>query len=75
MDENGFDKSTLLKATAYAVGSINVGSENVQIDTSLKSASTLAQTLKPIWKKKPRRLIKVVKFFSYAKNNSNIRGV
>src|SRR3954464_3780081 len=67
--ENGSGKSTLLEALACAVGSITVGSSNVEHDPTLTSAQLLARKLKLAWGKKTKRgfFMRAEDFFGYAK--------
>ncbi len=53
--ENGSGKSTLLEAIAAGIGSIAVGSENIDRDKSLEHARNLASALKLVFSRKPVR--------------------
>ena len=67
--ENGCGKSTLLEGLAGAIGSITVGSANVQTDRSLDPVRPLANALKLTWSLKTRRgfFMRSEDFFGYAR--------
>ena len=67
--ENGSGKSTLLEAIACAAGSITVGSESVNTDTSLASIREFSKHLQLSWQKRTRRgfFLRAEDFFGYAK--------
>ncbi|MBM7095195.1 AAA family ATPase [Bacillus sp. H-16] len=48
--DNGTGKSTLLEAIATNIGSILIGGENIETDTSLDKARKLGQKMKLTWK-------------------------
>lgn len=73
--ENGSGKSTFLEALACAVGSITVGSENVQTDPSLRAVRDFSTHLKLIWSKRTRRgfFMRAEDFFGYARKMAQTR--
>lgn len=73
--ENGSGKSTLIEAIAAAVGSIVVGSDNIQTDLSLQPARKLANHLQLIWNKRTHRgfFLRAEDFFGYAKRMAKLR--
>jgi predicted ATPase len=73
--ENGSGKSTLIEAIAAAVGSIVVGSDNIQNDISLQPARTLANHLQLVWNKRTNRgfFLRAEDFFGYAKRMAKLR--
>src|SRR5262245_20276470 len=52
--ENGSGKSTLLEALALAIGSVTVGSEQAEQDTTLRAIRPLARLLRLVWTRKTR---------------------
>src|SRR5690242_13225669 len=68
--ENGSGKSTFLEGLACAIGSITVGSEQVDTDPSLQHARQLAKNMKLAWTNKTRRgfFLRSEDFFGYAKH-------
>lgn len=73
--ENGSGKSTLIEALAAAIGSIVVGSENIQTDSSLMPAKNLANHLQLIWNKRTHKgfFLRAEDFFGYAKRMAQKR--
>lgn len=73
--ENGSGKSTLIEAIAAAVGSIVVGSDNIQTDLSLQPARKLASHLQLTWNKHTHRgfFLRAEDFFGYAKRMAKLR--
>ena len=67
--ENGSGKSTLMEAIAAGVGSIAVGTEDVQRDQTLDPARKLGGQLKLVWQRKTRRgfFLRAEDFFGFAK--------
>ena len=72
--ENGSGKSTLLEALAVAVGSITIGTENIQKDRNMSSARELADYLRLSWKHRTRKgfFLRAEDFFQFAKRMKNI---
>ena len=66
---NGSGKSTLLEAIACAVGSIPVGSENLDSDPTLTATRALADQLRLTWHIKTRTgfFLRAEDFFGYVK--------
>jgi predicted ATPase len=66
---NGSGKSTLLEAVACAVGSIPVGSENLDKDPTLTATRALADQLRLSWHIKTRTgfFLRAEDFFGYVK--------
>ncbi|HEY7357590.1 MAG TPA: AAA family ATPase [Ktedonobacterales bacterium] len=73
--ENGSGKSTFLEGLACAIGSITVGSEQVETDPSLQHARLLAKSMKLSWTRKTRRgfFLRSEDFFGYAKHMKQVR--
>lgn len=73
--ENGSGKSTLLEALACALGSITVGSEQAEHDTSLQEVRALAKSILLDWSKKTRRgfFMRSEDFFGYARRMKQLR--
>lgn len=73
--ENGSGKSTLLEAIACAAGSITVGGEGVERDTTLASIRTLAKDLKLVWNKRTRKgfFMRSEDFFGFARRMDRVR--
>ncbi|MDO9084622.1 MAG: AAA family ATPase [Anaerolineaceae bacterium] len=73
--ENGSGKSTLIETIAAAVGSIVVGSENIQQDITMKPAKHLANYLQLVWNKRTHKgfFLRAEDFFGYAKKMGQIR--
>lgn len=73
--ENGSGKSTLMEAIAAAVGSIVVGSDNIQTDISMQPARKLANHLQLVWNKRTRKgfFLRAEDFFGYAKRMAKLR--
>lgn len=67
--ENGSGKSTFLEAIAAAVGSVAVGSHNIEQDPSLAAIGLLANHMKLSWSKKTKRgfFMRSEDFFGYAR--------
>jgi predicted ATPase len=67
--ENGTGKSTLLEAIAAGIGSIVVGGEDLQRDTTLHHARSLGKHLKLVWQHKARRgfFLRAEDFFNFAR--------
>jgi predicted ATPase len=72
--ENGSGKSTILEALAVAAGSITVGSENIEQDTTLKSIRSFSKFLRLAWTKRTHRgfFLRAEDFFGFAKR---VRGM
>lgn len=73
--ENGSGKSTLLEAIACAAGSITVGGEGVERDSTLASIRTLAKDLKLVWNKRTRKgfFMRSEDFFGFARRMDRVR--
>lgn len=73
--ENGTGKSTLLEAIAAAIGSITVGAESIETDSTLEHVRRLAKCFKLSWTVKTRKgfFLRSEDFFNYAKRLSQIR--
>lgn len=73
--ENGTGKSTLLEAIACAAGSIVVGSESVQTDTTLRPVRDFSKYLQLSWHKKTHKgfFLRAEDFFGYTKKLAQIR--
>jgi predicted ATPase len=73
--ENGSGKSTLIEAIAAAVGSIVVGSENIQKDGSMQPAKNIANYLQLVWNKRTHKgfFLRAEDFFGYTKRMAQIR--
>ncbi len=73
--ENGSGKSTLLEGLACAIGSITVGSQQVEDDSSLREVRALAQTMRLRWTKRTRRgfFLRSEDFFGYARRMKQVR--
>src|SRR3954468_1774263 len=73
--ENGSGKSTLLEALALAIGSITVGSEQGEHDTTLHHIRPLARLLRLAWTRKTRRgfFMRSEDFFGYAQRMQRMR--
>lgn len=73
--ENGSGKSTLLEAIACAIGSVTVGSESVETDTTLADIRRLADAFKLSWSRKTRAgfFMRAEDFFGYAKSLARLR--
>lgn len=73
--ENGSGKSTLLEALALAIGSIAVGSQEVDRDKSLQALRPLADRMKLIWQHKTRRgfFLRAEDFFGFAQRLQRMR--
>lgn len=67
--ENGTGKSTLLEAIAAGIGSIAVGAEDIEQDSTLGHANRLGKHLKFVWQQKTRRgfFLRAEDFFNFAK--------
>lgn len=67
--ENGSGKSTLLEGIAAAAGSITVGSEEIERDSTLKAAHTLAKTLRLTWNARRKKgfFLRSEDFFGFVK--------
>jgi predicted ATPase len=67
--ENGSGKSTFLETLACAVGSITVGSEQVERDRSLAPLRDFAARMQLVWTKRTRRgfFLRAEDFFGYAR--------
>ncbi len=67
--ENGSGKSTFLETLACAVGSITVGSEQVESDRSLAVLRDFAGHVRLTWSKRTRRgfFLRAEDFFGYAR--------
>lgn len=67
--ENGSGKSTLLEGLACAIGSIAVGSDDLERDSSLAAVRPFAKTLSLAWERKSRKgfFMRSEDFFGYAK--------
>lgn len=72
---NGSGKSTLLEAIACAVGSIPVGSENLDNDPTLAATRALADQLHLTWHIKTRAgfFLRAEDFFGYVKRLAQIQ--
>lgn len=73
--ENGTGKSTLLEGIAVAVGSITVGSENIEFDKTLEHARRLSKYIKLTWNIKTRKgfFLRSEDFFNYARKMSETK--
>lgn len=74
--ENGSGKSTLLEAIASAVGSVTVGSDSVETDSTLHAVRQLGQALKLVWTTKRTRrgfFMRSEDFFGYARRMAQVR--
>ncbi len=73
--ENGSGKSTLLEALALAIGSITVGSEQAEHDSTLQHIHPLARLLRLTWTRKTRRgfFMRSEDFFGYAQRMQRMR--
>ncbi|MBN1640385.1 MAG: AAA family ATPase [Anaerolineae bacterium] len=73
--ENGCGKSTLLEAIACAVGSIAVGSEQVERDRTLDAVRELGKHLKLTWSARTKRgfYLRAEDFFGYANRLAQLR--
>jgi len=73
--ENGSGKSTLLEAIACAVGSITVGSTEVQHDRTLDPMYKLAKDLRLVWNKRTRKgfFMRSEDFFGFARRMDQTR--
>lgn len=73
--ENGSGKSTLLEAIACAVGSIAVGSADVEADSTLKPLRELGATFKQTWSKRTNRgfFLRAEDFFGFARRLMTIK--
>lgn len=73
--ENGSGKSTLLEAIACAAGSITVGGEGVERDTTLAAIRALAKDLKLVWNKRTRKgfFMRSEDFFGFARRMDRVR--
>ena len=73
--ENGSGKSTLMEALALAIGSITVGSREVERDQTLMHVRPLAERLKLIWQRKTKRglFLRAEDFFGYAQRMQQMR--
>ncbi len=73
--ENGSGKSTLIETIAAAVGSIVVGSENIQKDKSMLPAKKLANHLQLVWNKRTHKgfFLRAEDFFGYARRMAQLR--
>jgi predicted ATPase len=73
--DNGSGKSTILEAIAAAVGSINVGADNVEEDASLQPARALGKTLRCAWSVKTKKgfFLRAEDFLNFARRMSRTR--
>lgn len=73
--ENGTGKSTLLEGIAAGVGSITIGADAVDYDSSMEAARRLSRNLKLTWHIKTRRgfLLRAEDFISYTNKIANLR--
>ncbi len=73
--ENGSGKSTLLEAIAASTGSIIVGSDQLQNDSTLNPAKKLAKFTKLTWNKRTHKgfFLRAEDFFGYAKRMAQIK--
>lgn len=73
--ENGSGKSTVLEAIACAVGSVVVGSDQVESDASLAAARELGAYFRLVWTRRTRRgfFLRAEDFFGYAKHLAQMR--
>ena len=73
--ENGSGKSTLLEGLATAVGSITIGTADIERDPTLKPVRQLADQLKLVWQKRTRNgfFLRAEDFFGYVKRLAQIR--
>lgn len=67
--ENGSGKSTLIEALAAAIGSIAVGSDDLERDATLHPAKALGKQLKLAWNHKSSRgfFLRAEDFFGFAR--------
>lgn len=73
--ENGSGKSTLIETIAMAIGSIVVGSEDIQKDKSMLPAKKLANYLQLVWNKRTLKgfFLRAEDFFGYARRMAQLR--
>jgi predicted ATPase len=73
--ENGTGKSTLMEGVAAAIGSITVGAEGVEEDSTLEHARRLAEQIKLTWRVRTKRgfFLRAEDFFNFTKKLSQIR--
>ncbi len=73
--ENGSGKSTLMETLAIAAGSISVGSEAVQHDTTLEPVRQLAKFMRLTWQKRTHKgfYMRAEDFFGYARRIAAIQ--
>jgi predicted ATPase len=73
--ENGCGKSTLLEGIACAAGSIAVGSQRLDDDTTLDAVRDLGRRLKLTWSVRTQRgfFLRAEDFFGYATRMAQLR--
>lgn len=73
--ENGTGKSTLLEGIASSVGSITIGSNDINYDKSLEYQKNLGKNLKLTWKIRTRKgfFLRAEDFTNYVKRLHNIK--
>lgn len=73
--ENGSGKSTLLEGIAAAAGSITVGSEEIEHDSTLRAAHTLAKKLRLTWSARRKKgfFLRSEDFFGFVKRLTQIQ--
>ena len=73
--ENGSGKSTLMETLAIAAGSISVGSETIQHDTTLEPVRQLAKFMRLVWQKRTHKgfYMRAEDFFGYARRIAAIQ--
>lgn len=73
--ENGSGKSTLLEGLARAIGSITIGREDSNTDSTLNAVQPLADVIKLVWNKRTHRgfFLRAEDFFGFVQRVRSLR--
>jgi len=73
--DNGSGKSTLIEGIAFSADMITIGSDEIEIDQTMKAIKPLADQMKLVWNKRTHRgfFLRAEDFFGFVKRTHQLR--